>query len=399
MLRYREALLTQYSEKGPEQRRWAQRDLFPVANARKALTGQYHGLLDPAIMDQKLKLEKGLRQKDGGKNDPWERIGSDFPELTYYYLIERGDAFDSRLFKIARHLVRLADELPKDDAKRLPEYRSSALDSLKLQLFSPAPISREYEQMKLAGSLYWWVENMQANAPFVGKILGKKSIPTVSRELIQGTKLVDVQERKRLFEGGIKATGESQDPLIRLAILVDGDARKLRELYDEREEIRQQAYAEIAKIRFAKFGASIAPDATFTLRLAFGTVQGYEADGATLNYTTTFKELFDRAKEQDYHPPFDLPKRWLDGKDKLDLRTPFNFVSTADTIGGNSGSPVLNRKGEFVGINFDRNRFGLVRNFVYTDHQARHISVHSRAIVESLQKLYGAEALVKELTP
>ena len=167
---------------------------------------------------------------------------------------------------------------------------------------------------------------------------------------------------------------------------------KNRQQADEARRNRAQAYAEIAKIRFAKFGTTIAPDATFTLRLAFGTVQGYEVDGVELGYTTTFEQMYARAKEQEYHEPFDLPKRWLDGKDKLDLKTPFNFVSTADTIGGNSGSPVLNRAGEFVGINFDRNRHGLVRNFVYTDIQARHISVHSRAILEALQKLYGADA-------
>jgi hypothetical protein len=231
-------------------------------------------------------------------------------------------------------------------------------------------------------------------------VLKGRSIPERARELIQGTKLEDVAERKRLFEGGAKAIAASKDPMIMLAREIDENpCRVLRNLFDGRDETLKQAYAEIAKIRFKKFGTTIAPDATFTLRLAFGTVQGYEVDGQKFAHTTTFDELFKRAKEQEYHHPFDLPKRWADGKDKLDLKTPFNFVSTADTIGGNSGSPVLNRNGEFVGINFDRNRHGLVRNFVYTDHQARHISVHSRAIVEAMQKLYGADGLVKELMP
>jgi hypothetical protein len=404
MLRFREALLSQYAEKGAEQRRLAQRDLFPVANARKALTGQYHGLLDPAILKQKRDQEEGLRPKNLARdNDPWERIKDvQFSLLEFekeYYLIERGDAFDSRLFRIARHLVRLADELPKDDRDRLPEYRSSGLDSLKLQLFSPAPISKEYEQMKLTGSLYFLAETGGVDREIVKRVFNNKSIPDLAREWIQGTKLENVAERKLLFEGGAKAINASKDTLILLARRIDADARKLRQGYDLLEEIQTQAYADIAKIRFAKFGTSIAPDATFTLRLAFGTVQGYEVDGVKLDYTTTIAQMYDRAKEQAYHPPFDLPKRWLDGKDKLDPKTPFNFVSTADTIGGNSGSPVLNRAGEFVGINFDRNRHGLVRNFVYTDHQARHVSVHSRAIVESLQKLYGAGQLVKELVP
>ena len=405
MLRFREALLTQYAEKGPEQRRWAHRDLFPTANARKALTGQYHGLLDPDIIKSKQQAEDALKPKEFKGRDPWKEIEDVEFVLRRaqraYYLLERGDAYDSRLFKFARHLVRLADELPKEDGKRLPEYRSSALESLKFQLFSPAPISKDYEQMKLTGSLYFQLELMQTTHPDGLDLSDPQhgSIPEFARRLIQGTKLDDVAERKRLFEGGAKAIVASADPLVVFAREWDQEARRRRTQVDEQEELAAQAYADIAKIRFEKFGTSIAPDATFTLRLAFGTVQGYEVDGVKLGYTTTFDQMFARAKEQQYHEPFNLPKRWLEGKDRLDLKTPFNFVSTADTIGGNSGSPVLNRAGEFVGINFDRNRHGLVRNFVYTDHQARHISVHSRAILEALQKLYGAEGLVKELSP
>lgn len=397
MLRYREALLTQYAEKGSEQRRWAQRDLFPVANARKALTGQYHGLLDPILMEKKALLEDELRPKDL-KDDPWKRVSQSLVQAEdLYYLFERGDAFDSRLFKIARHLVRLADELPKEDSKRLPEYRSASLESLKVQLFSPAPLSKDYERMKLTGSLYFTAEVIGSGGPELARILGKESIPVLASRVCQGTKLDDVAERKRLFDGGAKAISESNDAMIRFARLVDQMGRGSRQRFDESEEIQNQAYAEIAKIRFAKFGTSIAPDATFTLRLAFGTVEGYEVDGVKLGHATTFEQMYARAKEQQYHDPFNLPKRWLDGQNKLDPKTPFNFVSTADTIGGNSGSPVLNRNGEFVGINFDRNRHGLVRNFVYTDHQARHISVHSKAILESLRKLYDADGLVKEL--
>ena len=184
-----------------------------------------------------------------------------------------------------------------------------------------------------------------------------------------------------------------------LAKSVDAESRRLRKRFeDEVEEPERQAYAEIAKVRFHSLGKSVAPDATFTLRLAFGTVRGYEVDGAKLPFHTTFAGAFSRAETMANREPFDLPKRWLDGKDKLDAATPFNFVSTADTIGGNSGSPVLNRAGELVGINFDRNRHGLVRNFVYTEVQARHVAVHCRAVLEALRKLYPADALVKELT-
>ncbi len=404
MLRYREALLTQYAEKGPEPRRWAQRDLFPAANARKALTGQYHGLLDPAIMRTKFEQETALRVSVDAKEEaPWKRIAdaqkklSDFEKV--YYLLERGDAFDSRLFRIARTIARMKDELAKPDADRLAEYRSSALSSLKFQLYSPAPIVKEYEQMKLAASLYFLAEQLGAEHALTKKILAGKSIPDRAKELIAGTSLDNVNRRKVLAGEAGTPPGEAMtDSMLEFARFVDGDARLQRQKFDELDEIQQQAYSDIAKIRFAKFGTSIAPDATFTLRLAFGSVQGYEVDGVKLDYATTFDEMYHRAKEQENRHPFDLPNRWLDGRAKLDGKTPFNFVSTADTIGGNSGSPVLNRKGEFVGINFDRNRHGLVRNFVYTDHQARHISVYSRAIMESLQNLYGATELVKELT-
>src|SRR5262249_20321883 len=209
----------------------------------------------------------------------------------------------------------------------------------------------------------------------------------------------DPAERKRLVDGGKKAIEESKDPLIALAREIDAESRALRTRYEtEVEEPERQAYATLAGSRFLIYGNTVAPDATFTLPLAFGTVQGYEVDGKKLNFHTTFGEAFEKEKALGGKEPFDLPKRWLDGKDKLDLSTPFNFVSTADTIGGNSGSPVLNRAGELVGINFDRNRHGLVRNFVYADVQARHIRVHSNSFLEALRKLYPAAPLVNELT-
>ena len=232
------------------------------------------------------------------------------------------------------------------------------------------------------------------------KILAGKS-PAEPRavELVNGTKLRDVAERKRLAEGGQKAIDASDDPMILLAKLIDPETRAVRKRYeDEVEEPVRQAQAKIAAARFALLGTDVPPDATFTLRLAFGTVKGYDVDGEKLPYTTTFGGAFAKAERMENREPFVLPKRWHDRKAKLDLTTPFDFVSTADTIGGNSGSPVLDRAGELVGVNFDRNRHGLVWNFVYTDVQARHIAVHSRAVLEALRKLYDADALAKELT-
>jgi hypothetical protein len=281
----------------------------------------------------------------------------------------------------------------------LREYRDSNLESLQFELFSPAPIHRELERVKLAGSLGFMAEILGGNHPLLAQILGGQGPEARVTQIVNGTRLTDPAVRRHLAGGGQAAIHGSADPLIRLAQLVDPAARELRKRYEnEVEEVERQAYAQIAQARFALLGASVPPDATFTLRLAFGIVKGYRVDGDEVPFHTTFGSAFARALSMKYREPFDLPDRWRRNQERLDATTPFNFVSTADTIGGNSGSPVLNRAGELVGINFDRNRHGLVRNFVYSDEQARHIAVHSRGVLEALRQLYNAGPLVAELT-
>jgi hypothetical protein len=408
-VRAMEALLVQYGERGPEEARQAQKYLARVANARKAYAGMYQGLLDPAILARKAEEELALRKsfqadrdRDRKSSDPWQGVAKAQKALAgfhkEYALLELGDAFDTELFRNARHLVRLAAEIRKPSEKRLREYRDSNLESLKFQLFSRSPLDLHLAQMKLAGSLTFLAEKLGGEHPLVVKVLAGKSPAARAEELIKGTKLADPAERKRLAKGDQKTLEQSRDPLIVLARLIDSDARRLRARYEsEVEEPERQAYSLIGRARFRLKGTAVPPDATFTLRLAFGVVKGYRVDGKDLLYATTFGGAFERADKGGHREPFELPRRWRDNKTKLDLKTPFNFVSTADTIGGNSGSPVLNRAGEFVGINFDRNRHGLVRNFVYTDEQARHISVHSRGILEALRRLYDAGPLVEEL--
>ena len=423
-LRNLEAALTQYGDQSPEKRRQAATDLHSAANARKAFSGQYQGLLDPAILAQKRKLELNLletavaakirssmgegpgsgQMQDGPEKitDATDKIAAIQARLAKFEkesnLFETGHAFSSPLFVIARHCVRMADELPKKSAERLREYRDSNLDSLKFGLFSPAPLYPELERAKLQASLTFLAEQLGGEHDLVKLALAGKNPAQHAEELIAGTKLFDPEVRKK-YVAEPAAIATSTDPLIVLARAVDAESRRLRSRYEtEVEEPERQAYSALSEQRFRFLGNSQAPDATFTLRLAFGTVKGYEVGGEKLPSHTTFGSAFQRSAELGGKEPFDLPKRWTEGKATLDLKTPFNFVSTADTIGGNSGSPVLNRAGELIGVNFDRNRHGLVRNFVYTEVQARHISVHCSAVLEALRKLYPAESLVNELT-
>ena len=410
-LRALEAALTQYGDKGPEQRRQAATALHSVANSRKAFSGQLQGLLDPKILEEKAKIEDqiALRFPQLEKSPDAKAFREAVSKVALlqaayrtfekeHALLETGHAFYSELFGIARHLVRMADELPKKSGDRLREYRDSNLESLKFGLLSPAPVEKPLERARLQASLTFLAEQLGGEHPLVKLALAGKNPAQRAEELVE-SKVYDVAVRRKLLDGGATVLDNSADPMILLAKAVDAEARKLRARYEtEVDEPEKQAYAELAKVRFVALGDAVPPDATFTLRLAFGVAKGYEVDGEKLPFHTTFAGAFARAEQMKNREPFELPKRWTDAKAKLDLTTPFNFCSTADTIGGNSGSPVLNRAGELVGVNFDRNRHGLVRNFVYTEVQARHVAVHSRAVLEALAKVYDATALTTELT-
>jgi hypothetical protein len=404
-----ETLMSAYSGRSEENARRAREDLFSVQNSRKARDGGLAGLMDPAIMNRKKTQEQKLLaavNSDAKLRDnagAWDKIAKAVDrqrELAKEYnLLEGGTAFGSHLFGIARTLLRAADERPKPNGDRLNEFRDSNLESLQFQLFSEEPIYEDYELLRLADSLTYMAEQLGFDHPLAQRILAGKSPRERATELIHGTKLKDVAARKKLWDGGKAAVDAANDPMIALARSIDPEARKLRKaLESDVSEVKQQAYAQIAKAKYAVEGASTYPDATFTLRLAFGRVLGYEENGQKIAPITTFAGLFERSKEHHNQPPFDLPPRWVERKDRLDLSTPFNFVSTADIIGGNSGSPVVNSNAELVGIIFDGNIQSLVLDFVYTEDQARAVSVHSRGIVEALRKVYDAGKLADELT-
>jgi hypothetical protein len=402
-----EVLLTAYSGRSQENTRRAKDELFGVQNSRKANVGRLAGLLDPAVMAKKAENEKKLRQAAASRDEfkevvgAWDRIAAAQKVIAdtarVYNLLEGGSAFGSELFGIARTLLRAAEERPKPNGERLREFVESSRDSLELALFSDKPIYDDLEELLLSDSLTYLVAEMGATNKTVQDVLAGKSPRARATELIKGTKVKDVAFRKKLYEGGKSAVDAANDPMIALAKLVDAEAREARKIIENQGEAKQQAHAAIAKARFAVEGTSTYPDATFTLRLAYGTVKGYEEGGQKIAPHTVYAGLYERAKEQQERPPFDLPKIWSERKSKLDLKTPFNLISTADIIGGNSGSPVIDRKGEFVGIIFDGNIQSLVLDFIYTDEQARAVSVDSRGIIEALRKVYRTDKLVAEL--
>jgi hypothetical protein len=414
-LHAKEAFLLDYGKRGPEAYRQAKEELFSIQNSRKARVGGLGGLRDADFMARKAQAENELRSRvaaDTRKKDAygtaWDRIAHAQKVAAQiarpYYMLEytrigHGMALDSELFRIARHLLRMAEEKTRPNSERLKEYRDSAMASLELALFSTAPIYPEFEEAKLAWSLTYWKKHMPGHS-LVEQVLRGRSPEEAARDFVRNTKLADVSVRRKLAEGGKAAIEGCDDPMIKLALAVDADARAVRkQKEDEVDGVEASNYALIARALFEDKGDSVYPDATFTLRLAFGVVKGYEIDGKTIPPFTTIGGAFEHASAHGNKEPYQLPASWHEAKKKatLVLKTPLNFVPTADIIGGNSGSPVVNRDNEVVGLIFDGNIQSLVLDFGYDDKVARAVSVDSRGIVEALRSIYHADRLVKEL--
>src|SRR6202165_4589201 len=343
-----------------------------------------------------------MDQHPGGPN-PWNEISNAvkvnreiYNSLTY---VERMRGFSSDLMFFARTLVRAGEEKPKPNGDPLREYRDSALPSLEQELFSTAPVYKNLETAILALSLAQMQEGLGPDDAAVKASLNGKSPEEAAKALIGGTKLEDVAVRKQLYEGGKAAVDASTDPLIVLMRSVDAEARAVRKRYDDEvDAVVRRDGAAIARVRFAQTGFTQPPDATFTLRLSYGTVKGYEEDGKKIPYFTTFAGGFQHAEEHGSKPPYDLAGSWLKMKSKLNPQTPLNYVSTADIIGGNSGSPTVNKAGEVVGIIFDGNIQSLGLSFYYEGRQSRGGAVGLRGIIQGLRNIYGADALANELT-
>jgi hypothetical protein len=399
------AVLKDYSARGAEQARQAASSIFFLENSRKVYEGRRDGLAEKSLMDKKRTEEDEFRAKVDA-NPEWkneygsawsteeEAIQKELPRMKQEFF----RSTDSQLATLAIQIVTYVAEIKKPDDQRLPGYHESQLESLRQRLFSPAPIYPELEIAVMTSALETDEKEMGPDDPWVKAALNGLRPKEAATQLVTGTKLADPAVRKALVNGGQAAVDASTDPMISMARRVDPIRREqIKWLEDNVESVEERAGEMLGKARFAVYGKNTYPDATFTLRLSYGQVLGYPMNGTIAPYKTTFYGLYDRSDSFNDKPPFDLPKRYVDGRDKLDLATPFNFVTTNDIIGGNSGSPVVNRNGEIVGLIFDGNIQSLVGDFVYDSYQNRAVAVHTGAMTEAMKKLYGAQKLVDEL--
>ncbi len=404
----RRSALARYSKTSAEAARRASGQIRSLDNSLKRLTGQQEGLMNPRIMKKKEQEEKDLRSKVTARadlqrayGDAWDRISMAYRELPAKApRIAFSTLTPSRLCNLATNLILYGEETVKPNDQRYEEFRDSRLESLKLQMLSPAPVYADMEEAILAAWLEEAQKTLGADDPFVRAALQGATPAAVARDAVKGTKMIDAAARKKLFESGASEILKSDDPLLALVRRVLPVIRELRAWNEEKiKSVETGAGQKIAEARFAVYGKTAYPDATFTLRLGYGRVLGYEEDTTLVPYKTTFFGLYDRALSFNEKPPYDLPARWKEGKNKLDLSTPLNFVYTCDTIGGNSGSPVINRNGEIVGLNFDSNIQKLPNRYLYIDEEegSRAVAIHSAAIIEALRKLYDAGNLVDEI--
>ncbi|HXN48778.1 MAG TPA: S46 family peptidase [Bryobacteraceae bacterium] len=400
------AALQAYRAESAENSRVGKENLFSMQNSYKAYTGFMAGLRDPALMKAKLDQETKLRaaiaadpakQKEYGTL--WDDVAAAYAGyrgfLKQHFLFERAPAIGSDLYTIARQVLRYAAETRKPNADRLREYAESNLPAVEESMYSTEPLTDSMEIAVLANTFTFIRTHLGEDDATVKAVLNGQTPEQAARGYVTTSKLKDVAERKRLAKD-LDAVMASDDGMIRLARILDGPARKYRKEFEDKVEAAlTESKAKLAQARFAAYGTSEYPDATFTLRLTYGPVLSYKnAAGQAIPYTTTFDGLYKRATGVD---PYKLPQRWLDAKDKLSLSTPYNFVTTTDTHGGNSGSPTVDEKNEVIGILFDGNIEGLPNRFVFTDIEARSVHVASQGIVEALRKVYQADRVVKEL--
>jgi len=399
------AAMQAYSAQGAEQARQASSLIFGLQNSQKAYQGRYEALQDKNVLAKKQKEEEEFRRLVAAKPELQSEYGGawstiDAAELKLRPMVKQQifRRMDSTLASIAQLIVQYVVEIKKPDGDRLATFHEAGLESLRYRLLSPAPVYPAMEEARITAALTEAEKQLGQNDEFVAAVLAGRTPQQAAHELISGSRLADPKERQALIAGGEAAVLASTDPLIVLARKLDPISRSMTKWTQENvESVEQPAGEKLGKARFLVYGKSAYPDATFTLRLSYGAVKGYPMNGTKAPAKTTFYGLYDRANGFDLAGPFALPKRYVEGRDKLDLSTPLDFVSTGDIIGGNSGSPVVNRQGELVGLIFDGNIESLAGDFVYEGERNRAVAVHSAAMIEALRKLYGASNLADEL--
>ena len=408
----RKAAMVEYSKLSPEASRQVNTQIFGIENGIKATTGYWSGLKDKEAMARIAAAEKDLRAKVE-KDPKLASVGQSWKKIEVATTVAKGMAKDSlnvgtsgsTLLGYGLSLVRIADEEALPSEKRLPEYSEANLKNQKTRLGIPAPYYKEQEIFMFTKGLEEAARELGPQHRFVKGMLGGKSAAEVAKAAVDGSKLSDPEVRKALLAGGKQAIADSKDPMIALAKKLDPIARDLRKKQEDQvASVITEQGTRIAKARFAIYGKNTYPDATFTLRLSYGAVAEYKGNGTLIQPFTTFGGLFDRydswggngAKAHD--GAWTLPQRWVDKRGELNPTVPFNFVHKVDIIGGNSGSPVIDKKGELVGLIFDGNIESLPGNYFYDEAVNRGVSVDARAIVHALDKVYGATSLVTELT-
>jgi len=383
-----------------------QNDVFGVANSQKAVTGYRAGLLDTASMAKKRAFEQELRARIaadpklqaqyGGTFDAianaQRELGSFSPQLRYY-----GFGGGSNLMQLAAGLVRVALFANTPDSARLAQYRGPGLDNIRKQILAPLPIDTAFERLAIAAQLRAAQSELPASDPFLAVALAGQTPEARAAALVRGTRIGDPAVREQLVQGGAAAINSSTDPMIVLARQVDPLNRTQLARANALNAVIATNSEKIGQALFAAYGTALPPDATFTLRISDGVVKSFPSNGTIAPYKTTFYGLYERSAAFDDKDPFKLPKRWVDRKANLDLSTPYNFVSTNDIIGGNSGSPVINKNAEVVGLVFDSNIEGVSNRFIFSDAIGRTVSVHSRAIPEALRKMYDGARIADEL--
>jgi len=389
-----------------------QNDVFGVANSQKAILGYRAGLLDPANAARKLAFEREFRTRINADPTLRAQYGSTFdaiaaaqkvlasidPQLRYEsYSVPAAASGGSTLLNLAGSLVRIPAEIAKPDSLRLAGYRTARLDAMRATLARNIPIDTAYERLALAARFRGAQGELPLNDPFLRLLLNGRTPDAAAAALVNGTRVGDPAFRQSLLQGGAAAIAASTDPMIVLARQIDPLNRRLQARADSLNAIITSNIEKIGAAMFATYATALPPDATFTLRISDGIVRGFPMNGTIAPYKTSFYGLYARSAEFDGKDPFDIPKRWIDRRDRLDLATPFDFVSTNDIIGGNSGSPVINRNAEVVGLVFDTNMEGSGNRFIFSDAVARTVSVHSRAMIEALRKMYDANRIADEL--